>query len=95
MQSKKSNQVVDQEAVPVRATLACGWCGREIYGVEASMEAARGRLQLASTSSLFHLSAGWPSCLHCGGPLFVEDWKVIRPKRPLASLEPDEERTAA
>ena len=90
-------QEVDQQDVLVRAALKCGWCGREVDDVEGRMEAVRGRLHLATASGLFRLSDGWPRCLHCGGPLFVEDWKVIRPerRRPLGPREPDEEAEPA
>ena len=62
----------------VLATLTCGWCGREVAGLEGRIDPNRQRFEIASASGVQRYG-GWPVCAHCGGPLFVAAWKPVRP----------------
>lgn len=87
--------------MPVRVSLSCGWCAQQVPDVAGRMETTVGRLQIVSAPSPLRVSAGRPVCPRCGGPLFVENWKVIRQALPIATDKSDEdadsreERTAA
>ena len=75
-----------QNRAPVRLSLICAWCGREVEGVDAEREMASGRMLLSKGSEKFRLLGGRAVCSGCGGPLFIEDW---RPVRELAPISPD------
>ncbi len=65
--------------VPVRITLACGWCSRRLDDLAGEMNTGSGRMSVASAPGRFRLLSGRPVCPDCGGPLFVDDWSMIRP----------------
>ena len=87
--------------VPVRVSLNCGWCSEQVTDVPGQMDTAAGRLHLVNSTAPFRVSSGRPVCPRCGGPLFVDDWKVIRRMVLPEIAEPDdgpdsgEARTAA
>ncbi len=66
-------------SVPVRITLACGWCSRRLDDLPGEMNTGNGRMSVASAPGRFRLLSGRPVCPDCGGPLFVDDWSTIRP----------------
>ena len=57
-------------------TLTCGWCGEEIDGVQALLDRASGRLLLPRRDEHYELAGRLPRCRSCGGPLFIENWKL-------------------
>ena len=87
--------------VPVRVSLSCGWCAQQVFNAAGQMETAAGRLHLVNAPSVLRVAGGRPVCPRCGGPMFVDDWKVIRAERvlpaagPDGEVEPQEARTAA
>lgn len=83
-------KMLDRSAsVPVRVSLSCGWCAQQVPDVAGRMETAAGRLQLVGAPGALRVVGGRPVCPRCGGPMFVDDWKVIRAERVLDAAEPD------
>jgi hypothetical protein len=82
--------------VPVRITLACGWCSRRLDDLPGTMETAYGRMSVHPTASALQLRSGRPVCPECNGPLFVDDWTVVRPRVEYEGPDTDdaEEREA-
>ncbi|MSQ23952.1 MAG: hypothetical protein EXR58_05315 [Chloroflexi bacterium] len=64
--------------VAVRLTLSCGWCAREVDGVDGEREVTSGHVLLADAPDSYRLLGGRPVCIQCGGPLFIADWRQAR-----------------
>ena len=79
MELTTRNNAAVVAGVPVRITLACGWCSRRLDDLAGEMNTATGRMGVASAPGRFRLNSGRPVCPECGGPLFVDDWSTIRP----------------
>lgn len=77
--------------VPVRVSLSCGWCAHQVPDVDARMETAAGRIHLMGSQKPLPASGRRPVCPRCGGPMFVDDWKVIRRGLPILTDESDED----
>jgi hypothetical protein len=73
------NDVVAVAGVPVRITLACGWCSRRLDDLAGEMNTGSGLMTVASAPGRFRMLNGRPVCPECGGPLFVDDWSTKRP----------------
>jgi hypothetical protein len=84
MELTKQINTAPAPSVPVRITLACGWCSRRLDDLAGEMSTGSGRMQVTSAPGRFRLLSGRPVCPECGGPLFVDDWHTIRPR-----TEPD------
>ncbi len=74
------HRAVATPSVPVRITLACGWCSRRLDDLAGEMKTGSGLMTVASAPGRFRMLSGRPVCPECGGPLFVDDWHTIRPQ---------------
>jgi hypothetical protein len=70
-----SRSQVERPKMRVLVSLACGWCGRTLESVEGERDANTGRVLLQNAQQV-HVSGGRARCDACGGPMFLEDWRL-------------------
>lgn len=76
---------VEAPARPIRATLSCAWCAREVEDVGVELDTQTGGVRLVDTPTLVTRRGRRAVCAHCGGPLLVATWRTVYPDRPAAA----------
>jgi hypothetical protein len=71
---REQNHGTREGGARVRATLVCGWCARRVDDVAGEIQVGTGQLQIVAGDG-FRLYGRRPVCAHCGGPLFLDNWR--------------------
>jgi hypothetical protein len=85
---REQNHGTREGGARVRATLVCGWCARRVDDVAGEIQVGTGQLQIVAGDG-FRLYGRRPVCAHCGGPLFLDNWRHVGLADNLRIPEPD------